>query len=193
MFTCGILRRRVRLYGSVVQLTPQAHTFDIYNNRHRKITGHIISFLHNGAESFHSVAGQINDESYPRVKDVNRYIKVVFLGLDKARKDIQIGRLQFQPDLSVNFDKVIAWLRMLKQTHPAYHDIEIDDSPARRQAAEALPLQLANDTYVVGDDAMARLHERTQVPYHPTFGAKRIVNACRSKNSRDARACVCGV
>ena len=193
-------RRRVRLYGSVVQLTPQAQTFDIMRNRHRKITGHIISFLHNGAESFNTVAGQINDESFPRVKDVNRYVKVVFLGLDKARKDIQIGRLQFQPELCVNFDKVIAWLQMLKQTHPAYHDIQIDDSPERRKAAEALPGQLAQDTYVVGDDAMVRLHERTQVlttPHrtlvpervcqHTSFASQTIV---ARKYSPDARVCV---
>lgn len=137
-------------------------------NGHRKITGHIISFLHNGAESLNDVASQISDESFPRVKDVKRYVKVVFLGLDKARKDIQIGRLQFQPELTVDFDKVIAWLRMLKQTHPAYHDIKIDASQEQRQAAEALPLELVQETFMVGDEAMVRLHERTQVPCRST-------------------------
>jgi hypothetical protein len=86
---------RARLYGSVVQLTAQAAVVNAYDTRRRKITGHIVSFLHDGAAALTEAAKHLehNVDVFPRVKDVPRFIKVVFLGLDKARRDIAIGSL----------------------------------------------------------------------------------------------------
>lgn len=155
---------RVRTYASVVQLVPPPRN-DRYYNRHRKMRGHIISFLHSGPEAIVEAMRSKPKSTFPNTEHITRFIKVVFLGPKDGPDSIPIGRLHSLPQLQVDFDKVIRWLKMLKAVgNPMYADIEIDESDVARAAVNALPAQVVrgDNVYCVDDDNLVRYHRRTQ-------------------------------
>ena len=113
----------VRLYGSVVQLVAPPRG-DRYYNRHRKMRGHIISFLHSGPQAVGRAMREQPKGTFPNTENLARYIKVVFLGPKDGPDSIPIGKLHGLPQLNADFDKVIAWLKMLKAVgNPLYANI----------------------------------------------------------------------
>lgn len=132
----------------------------------RKMTGHCISFLQYGAEAMAEALKQLvnSPKSYPQPEDIGKFVKIVFLGPNNALRDIRVGDLWMQPELLVDFDNVILWLKMLKAIgHPEYRDIVIDESEEMRARCHRIPSDLTRSMEVVTDPALITLHHRIQV------------------------------
>ena len=116
------------------------------------VSGHVISFEHNGRTV---LPGQC--DRLPR-RDVSSMLSVAFIGSNSTWHDIQGSRekratfLRSVPQLLVDFDKVISFLRFKKIADPQrYGHIVIDDSDAARTVLDAVP-QLVLDNATVGFD-----------------------------------------
>ena len=111
---------RVRQYGSIFKITSNL-------KQSRILTGHILSFLHTGAEA---AAAALVHSKLPCVASVMKTIKVAFVGPSGSFEKLRQENTIAIHDLTVRSDVVLAWLKMLKKINPLYNDIDIDDSSA---------------------------------------------------------------
>ncbi len=152
--------------GSAAGTPDTASAFQQLRVQERKLTGHCISFLQYGAEAMVEAYKQLvnGPKLFPQPDDIGKFVKIVFLGPHNAVRDIRVGDLWMQPELLVDFDNVILWLKMLKTIgHPEYRDILIDESDEMRARCARIPSYLTSTMEVVTDPALITLHHRIQV------------------------------
>ena len=121
-----------RPYGSIYKLT----------NTQRKLNGHIISFMHNGALQGSHTLSTLFANVMPQPKHLLDAVKVAFVGPDDQ---FEFGRqnaaISCEP-LNVRADVVVAWLKMCNIVNPLYKKVEVDCSSATLDTLNNLRSQL---------------------------------------------------
>ena len=95
------------------------------------LIGHSITFAHRGPESLIPVLPTIDD-------DIRNLIHVTFVGHRGMPENVATFLLHV-PAANVRPHFVINYLRILKDIHPCYADLQINDSNEVHQAMAALP------------------------------------------------------
>ena len=100
-----------RMYASFIKISADSTSLS-----HRKLVGHVISFLHDGP-----VVGW--ETAVEAIHHAHNHFKVAFVGLrddfDKFRDDIQISKHYLQIPVRNFFN----WLQFLKHCNPIYYSL----------------------------------------------------------------------
>ncbi len=164
----------VRPYGSVYKLSNSA----------RKLNGHIISFLHNGALQTTRTLSPMFSNVMPQPKHLLDAVKVAFVGPDDQ---FEFGRsnaaISCEP-LNVRGEVVVAWLKMLHVINPLYRNVGVDCSPATLGTLNNLRSQLFASGNIdrISDDISLKIDAKVGVDVaavHSDFGYEAKISSVK--------------
>ena len=145
-------------YGTIVKLK------EWHGVSQRALTGQTICFPSDGAEAVAGFERNRSKTQFPfhSNETLAEHVRVSFVGpAGKAKDYIRVLMLPDAP-LYLNVANVITWLRVLRQTHPYYADVDI---PSKEELKATLsPLtQLILDQAQIVDDETARYMENAKI------------------------------
>ena len=145
-------------YGTIIKVK------EFQGVSQRAITGQTICFPTDGPEAAASFAANHSKTTFPFHSNATLadHFKVSFVGPEGQANDYI--KILMMPDgpLFFDVDKILTWLRVLRQTHPFYADLELPSS--EELASYLAPLhQLIRDQAQVVDDDTARFMEQAKI------------------------------
>ena len=149
---------KVLPYGSIVKLKEWQGTSQL------ALTGQTICFPSDGQEAAASFAANRFKTQFPfhSNEKLAEHVRVAFIGpADKAGDYIQVLGMPDGP-LCYTVAHVVAWLRVLEQTHPDYHGLEIPRECDLEATLAALRQTIFDQAQVVHDET-ARFMENTKI------------------------------
>jgi hypothetical protein len=139
-----MLIARYRMFTSIVKLVGSGagkHCFK----------GHIVNFAHNAPEAFLSATATM-----PDVEGVSRLLTVAFLDINGRTDETRMVLMEHE-NFRVRPAVVYQWLKLLKEVHPMYADITIDESSTMTESLNSFSASLLDNALDLNSESANRM------------------------------------